>query len=199
MYIVSDHPFSEPIDYQKASNGLLVLLAVVLNKRSKLQPLGYDFFEGDLYRDLNDCEKKQLTDFIVNAYFFLDKERILSLYGDFEHLCLAMNSVTGKEHEFRDDSSREDYRHYYRMITICKARGYDVTKFRFAVPARYDLRDDAILPLSLKESLRDQAVLPSSLKTIPPTAFSELIQAFRAEMNVSDYEIAKFFHLLQKE
>ena len=199
MYIVSEHPFSEPIDYRKASRNLLNLLSIVMNKRSKLQPLGYDLFEGASYRELNDREKNQLTDFIINVYFFLDKEKIMSMYGDFEHLCLAMNSVTGKEHEFRDDSSREDYRHYYRMISICKAHGFDVTKYRFIVPAKYDMRDNAILPLSLMESLRDKAVLPSSLKTISPTTFSELIQAFRAEMNVSDYEIAKFFHLLQKE
>lgn len=204
-YLVSTHPFSEEIDYRIASPSLIRLMSIVITKRSKLQSLNYDFFESDEYCHLSEKEKKQLTDFIITTFFFLDKDRLFKLYGSFENLCTAMNAVSGSEHSFSDDRSSEDYRHYYRMIRICIDRGYDVTKQRFSLPGwHFDSnrkvifwQDDGNSPASCGNLSQDHGSSPTSCgKEISRREFSSLIATFKTEMNVSDYEIAKFFHLL---
>ena len=211
-YLISTHPFSEEIDYRIASPSLLHLMSVVLTKRRKLLSLDYDFFESDDYCHLSEKEKKQLTDFIISTYFFLDKDRILQLYGSYENLFAAMNAVSGAEHAFDDDRSGEDYRHYYRMTRICIDHGFDVTKHRFSLPGwHYDhdrkalfWQDEGNLSSSCGNSSQDHGKYPASCggkessrrMEIPKREFSSLIAAFQTEMNVTDYEIAKFFHLL---
>lgn len=222
-YLVSTHPFSEEIDYRTASPSLIRLMSIVIAKRSKLQSLNYDFFESEEYCHLSEKEKKQLTDFIITTYFFLDKDLIFKLYGSYENLCTAINAVSGAEHSFADDFSSEDYRHYYRMIRICIEHGFDVTKHRYSLPGwHYDhdrkaifWQDEGISAASCGELSQDAPVLPSSCgnssqdhgkyppscggKEISKREFSSLIAEFQTEMNVSDYEIAKFFHLLSEK
>ena len=127
-YLMSHNPFSETIDFRTASPNLFYLLSEVLNRRRKLQPLDYRFFD-DKYLALNEIERQQLIDFIISAYFFLDREKIFSLYGTYDNICTAMNAVSGSEHGFADDLSKEDYRHYYKIMSVCKRLGYDIPKF----------------------------------------------------------------------
>ena len=187
-YLESDHPFSERIDYNSASPSLLQLLSTVLARRSKLKPLRYDFFDKEFY-SLTEKERLQLTDFLVIAYFCLDKEKILSLYGDYDSLCTAMNAVTGSEHDFSDDWSKENYLHYYQMIRICKRLGYDVTKYRLR-------KDNAPSPSSFGKTRKDNAFPASTFRHIQDKEFNRLVAAIRTEVNVTDHELAKFFHLL---
>ncbi|MBP5488491.1 MAG: hypothetical protein J6X77_02860 [Bacteroidales bacterium] len=197
-YLSSSHPFSEEIDFRTASPELLYLMQEVVTRRRKLQPLNYSFF-GEKYEELSEKERLQLTDFIISAYFFLDKEKILSLYGSYENVLTAMNAVSGSEHDFKDDSSKENYRHYFSMIALCKRMGYDVSRHRLT-----KAQGKAFLPVPCgkKSQGKPFSALPCGFDDSGPVVLSEkefnkLVYAMRSEIGASDYEIAKFFHLLK--
>ncbi|MCR4910775.1 MAG: hypothetical protein K5909_05780 [Bacteroidales bacterium] len=202
-YLSSSHPFSEEIDFRIASPELLFLLGEVMKRRRNYQPLNYSLF-GKEYEKISEKERLQLTDFIIYAYFFLDKEKIISLYGSYENVLTAMNAVSGSEHDFKDDSSKENYRHYFQMIALCKRMGYDVSKHRLIAP-----QVEGLLASTLGNWVRVKPFSTSTLVTViakqtPPSGpivlpekeFIKLISAMRFEVGASDYEIAKFFHLL---
>ncbi len=182
-YLASPNPFSDMIDYKTASPNLLYLLSDVLNRRRKLQPLDYGFF-GDKYLALNEIERQQLIDFIISVYYCLDREKIMALYGTYDNICTALNAVSGSEHGFVDDLSKEDYRHYYKMMSICKRLGYDITK----------LRSFSTLSLAESSKLGTENALSFALEQ--NYGFRKLASTLRAESGCSDYELAKFFHLL---
>lgn len=203
-YLISSHPFSEEIDYRTASPHLLVLLAEVLKRRKNLKPLNYAFF-GEEYEKLSLTERSQLSDFIISAYYFLDKEKILSIYGSYDNVITAMNAVSGSEHDFKDDFSKENYNHYYSMISICKRLGYDVSKHRLIAP-----QVEGLLCSTWSKSPQVKPCLPATCGSVSSARksigrgqivlsnlqFAKLVSAIRAQTGASDYEIAKFFHLL---
>ncbi|MBO4469955.1 MAG: hypothetical protein J5740_06170 [Bacteroidales bacterium] len=182
-YLASQNPFSETIDYRTASPDLLFLLSEVLSRRRKLQPLDYACF-GEEYQRLNEKERQQLIDFIICAYFFLDREKIMSLYGTYDNICTAMNAVSGSEHGFSDDLSKEDYRHYYKIMSICKRLGYDIPKLR------------SFSTLSLAESSKLSTKNALSFALEQNYDFKRLVSTLKVESGCTDYELAKFFHLL---
>ena len=217
-YLNSTHPFSEEIDFRTTSPQLLHLMEEVVKKRRKLQPLNYGFF-GEEYDSLCEKERLQLTDFIISSFFFLDKEKILSLYGSYENILTAMNAVSGSEHDFKDDSSKENYRHFFSMIALCKRLGYDVSEYRLIAPQQS--QGKAFLPAPCGKKSQGKPFLSPScgldakyehntcnysknianMKTGPivlsDREYNKLVSAMRSEIGASDYEIAKFFHLLE--
>ena len=203
-YLISSHPFSEEIDYRTASPHLLVLLAEVLKRRKNLKPLNYAFF-GEEYEKLSLTERSQLSDFIISVYYFLDKKKILSIYGSYDNVITAMNAVSGSEHDFKDDSSKENYNHYFSMINICKRLGYDVSKHRLIAP-----QVEGLLPSTWAKNPQVAPFLPATCDSVSSarksidcgpivlsnSEFVKLVSAIRVQTGASDYEIAKFFHLL---
>ena len=90
------------------------------------------------------------------------------MFESYQTLLTAVNAVTGNEYGMSDDNDDEDYRHYRQMVKILHREGIDMDKVRF----RHGVFEG-------NESL-----------------LARLRKLLKAEVGASDYEIAKFFHLL---
>jgi REP element-mobilizing transposase RayT len=166
-YMDSDHPFSDPIIPSEATDTLLKLIRKVKAKREAGEYLGYGFF-NDAYKSLSKKERFQLIDNIIVTYSVIRNDLVLKLFGTYQSLVMAVNSVTGNEYDLVDDTDNEDYRHYVKMIGIVRSEGLNLDSVCFDRPD--DLRDEQLL--------------------------ARLKKRFRTEAGASDYEIAKFLHLL---
>lgn len=167
QYLDNNNPFSEPLDLSKASANLLKLIGIVTMKRSAGVYLDYSFF-SDMYKSLPKEERAQLVDYIITSYSVIDKDRVMSGFGDYQSIVMASRTVAGSEFDMDDDIDEEDYRHYRQMITIARKEGVDVSNVRFG-KGYFD--DNQELYLRLR-------------------------RLFQSEIGASDYEIAKFLHLL---
>ena len=170
-YMESDHPFSEPIILSEVSDDLLKLMRKVNEKRESGKLLGYGFFDKT-FKSLSKKERMQLIDYIIVKYNTIDKGHILGMFGSYQSLVLAVNSVAGNEYDLLDDLENEDYRHYVRMIGI--------------------LRDEGVSP---------NAVCFNRSRSDPNSATDELLlsklrRRLKTEVGATDYEIAKFLHQL---
>lgn len=114
---------------------------------------------------LDDKERNQLVDFIISTYNVIDKKTVMNLFGSYEGLTATLNAITGSEYDINDDLSKEDYRKYIKMREISREEGVDLHKIHF----RQGTQRDASL--------------------------SRLISRCINEVQASEYEIKKFFHL----
>ncbi|MBO6238304.1 MAG: transposase [Bacteroidales bacterium] len=129
-YMMSDHPFSDPVIIRKCSRLFLCARSEVLRRSREGQPLGYVFFEG-LYENLSVRERKQMVDLIISSYNAIDYEEICKVWGGYDQLCGMLRTVSGSEYDLVDDESAEDYRRYYQMIRIVEESGFDIRHRRF--------------------------------------------------------------------
>lgn len=166
-YMDSDHPFSEPVNPAEASDKLLGLMRKVAAKQRAGEYLDYGFFDGD-YRELDRKESLQLVDYIVVTYSVINNDKVLEKLGDYQSIVLASRSVTGSEYDLEDDSDEEDYRHYRQMMSIVKREGIDLRKVRFN-RAFFEQHEEL---------------------------YGRFRRLFKTEAGASEYEIAKFLHLL---
>ena len=65
--------------------------------RKQDKPLTYIILER-LFRDLENREKNQLTDYIISKYNCIDYDRLISFYGSYDKMCLAFASNQGSEY-----------------------------------------------------------------------------------------------------
>lgn len=180
-YLENDNPFSEKIDPNSATPELLSLIDAAQKLHAQGEPIGYRFFSGS-YSKLSDKEKAQLVDYIIVLYNAINKQELLHLYGSYENLCAAVNAVSGDEYEIRDDVAEEDYRHYDKMIEICRREGYDLRFGRF---------------LEVENNNLGVKVGWTGIKEFGESEFTRLCSLFQTEARASDYEISKFFHTLK--
>ena len=127
-YYGSDHPFSERIVLNKASQRLRRALRYVDKMRKDGKPLGYRIQEM-LFKGLNRKESKQLLDHIIVEYNFLDYGPTVKYYGSFENAMIAMDANTGSEHDLKEEW--EDYSDYRKMIEAAGKAGYDMERINF--------------------------------------------------------------------
>ena len=167
-YMESDHPFSKMLVESEASAELLRLIGKVKAKHKLGKYLGYRFFDGD-YQRLSSIEKAQLIDYIIVTYGVINNVSVLKRFGSYDSMVLAAHSVSGAEYDLEDDMDEEDYRHYRQMISISSREGFNLRSMRFNREFFVQNED----------------------------AFRRLYRMFRDEVGATDYEIAKFFHLLK--
>lgn len=110
-YAVSDHPFSERIVLSKASRSLRRALKEVDCFRKQDKPLTYVILER-LFRDLNNKEKNQLTDYIISKYNCINYDRLISYYGSYDKMCIAFASNQGSEYDINEVFERGSHRVY---------------------------------------------------------------------------------------
>jgi len=116
-YMDSDHPFSDKVVIRRSSRGLRAALAMVRECRRQRVSLGYSFF-GGIYASLAETERLQVLDYIVKCYNVIRYDDLRLMWGSYNELCAALKVVGGAEHDVEDDSSQEDYRHYYQMLKL---------------------------------------------------------------------------------
>ena len=127
-FAVSDHPFSEPIKLEYASRALRRALKLVKFMRSQDKPLEYRTLKA-LYCSLSMAEREQLTDFIITSYNCLDYDSIISYFGSYEKMVLAVNSNTGSEFDIKESYDTSSDAPFFRMAeVVSKINGLEDVK-----------------------------------------------------------------------
>ena len=121
-YALSDHPFSERITIREASYRL----------RKSIQAVNGDFARGNylklqrirnLFKDLNESETRQLIDYIIVKYKFIDYSLSINYFKDFESMVTAIDSNTGSEYEIKEEFEPGSDKPYARMCVIANSIG----------------------------------------------------------------------------
>ena len=166
-YLESDNPYSEPVNLTTASENLVGLIRDVETRRRAGKYLDYGFFD-ERYKSLSKDERLQLIDHIIVSYNMIRRDTLIEMFESYQTLLTAVNAVTGNEYGMSDDNDDEDYRHYRQMIVVLKREGIDLDKVRFR--NGYFEGNESLL--------------------------TRLRKLLKAEVGASDYEVAKFLHLL---
>ena len=141
-YFGSGHPFSEEIVLNRASRRLKWALGYVKKARNDNKPLDYRI-QDMLFKGLNRKEYKQLLDYIIAQYNFLDYSSILRHYGSFESALIAMDANTGSEHDMKEDW--EDFSEYRDMMERSRKAGYAMETVNFELMDKEELFNLVIL------------------------------------------------------
>jgi hypothetical protein len=69
---------------------------------------------------LTPLEKKQLTDYIISSYFFIDRSVLMSNFNSYEEMLTSMHSTTGSEHDLKEYFDRMSDSVYRDMIKVAR-------------------------------------------------------------------------------
>lgn len=127
-YYDSNHPFSNKIHLNKASQRMRMAIPYINILRSKNRPLDYRT-QHVLFKSLNPDEEKQLIDYILVKYSFIDYSFLVRYFGSIEKALIGMDANTGSEYDFKEDW--EDYSEYRKMIEIASKAGFDMETVNF--------------------------------------------------------------------
>lgn len=122
-YLLSDHPFSEPIKPRHASRKLLRSMKEADSHFRNNNFLNYSTIRR-LFRNLDEKEYQQLMDYIIVLYLPIDKEEVLSYYKSAGDMVLAINSNTGSEYEVDEEYDPESHCDYAAMEKILSHSSY---------------------------------------------------------------------------
>lgn len=150
-YYDTDYPFSEKIVLNQASKRMRWAMRYVIELHGKNRPLDYRI-QAMLFKGLNAKERKQLIDFIVVQYNFLDYSAITKHFGSFERALIAMDANTGSEHDIKEDW--EDFSEYRSMIEVCRQAGYNMESINFKLMKKEELFGLVILLSSVTKDKR---------------------------------------------
>ena len=120
-YYRNNHPFSKRIRRKECRACMRRALSKVDYAWSKKQYLSYGFLQG-LFKGLNAEETRQLTDYILSKYNFLSFKTLETLYGNYEKMCIAIDSNAGSEYEIEDEYG--DHSCYRKMLLTVSRLGY---------------------------------------------------------------------------
>lgn len=121
-YFVSDHPFSAPIDLEKASKPLRQALKLVDRRVSKGKPLKYKDFDR-IFAQLQPDEIEQFVDYVITQYKWIDYSIATSLFGNTDSLIKAIDSTTGSEYSINEEFTARDDTQYLRLLKHSNANG----------------------------------------------------------------------------
>lgn len=107
-YYDTDYPFSEKIVLNQASKRMRWAMRYVIELHGKNRPLDYRI-QAMLFKGLNTKERKQLIDFIIVQYNFLDYSAITKHFGSFERALTAMDANTGSEYDIIEEWEETPY------------------------------------------------------------------------------------------
>jgi len=150
-YYGSDHPFSERIVLNQASRRMKWAIKYVDRLYKEGKPLDYRI-QDMLFKGLNRKENKQLTDYIISRYKFLDYSSLKTYYGSFENALFAMDANTGSEHDIKEEW--EDFSEYRSMIEVCRKAGYNMESINFKLMKKEELFGLVILLSSVTKDKR---------------------------------------------
>ena len=162
-YYDTDYPFSEKIVLNQASKRMRWAMRYVLELHGKNKPLDYRI-QAMLFKGLNAKERKQLIDFIVVQYNFLDYSAITKHFGSFERALIAMDANTGSEYDIIEEW--EDYSVFRTMTETVSKAGFNMETINFRSMERNSLH--RIIRL-LRRVTRDKKIIRQFLHLDHPT------------------------------
>jgi len=127
-YYDSGHPFSEKIRLREVSQRMRQAIRYVDRMRNKNKPLDHKA-QKMLFKGLNGEERKQLVDYIIVKYHFLDYTCLIRCFGSVERALAGMDANTGSEYDFKEEW--EDYSEYRKMIDVTSKAGFDMETVNF--------------------------------------------------------------------
>lgn len=85
--------------------------------------------QARIMKGLDMNERKQITDYILYKYNFLDFSGLDYYFGSYQKALIAMEANGGSEHDIREDW--EDYSVYVQMSRICMEAGISLEEINF--------------------------------------------------------------------
>ena len=121
-------PYSSKMLRDKASAGLRRSLGLVDHNFKKGRPMGYEI-QSTIFEGLEPVEKKQLLDYILSRYNFLDYSGLDKYFGSFDKAMLAMEANGGSEYDIQEDW--DDYSVYSELSVIVRKAGFCLEHINF--------------------------------------------------------------------
>ena len=151
-FAASRNPFSEKLLLNKASMDLRRALKEISSMREQDKSLYHSMLQR-LFTPLCGKEKSQLTDYIISRYNCIDYETLISLYVDYDTMCLAFASNQGKEYDIKETFEPGNHRIYQAISASL------INDFGFK-----NVKDALRLPLSEQEELMHQLYYATGAK-----------------------------------
>ena len=120
-YYHNPNPFSEPIVRHKCSRNMKRAIKIVDVAYLAGRPLTYPLLDR-IFEGLDASENKQIVDYIITRYNRIDYDAAISMFGSWENLLRAVDSMAGQEPDIKEDW--EDYSVYRRMLVRVLGLGY---------------------------------------------------------------------------
>lgn len=120
-YKDNTHPFSERLVKRNCRFRMRMALKEVDICFKEGKYLNYKTLKR-IFEGLTADEKKQVTDYIIVKYTFLDYDGLEDLYGTWENFLTTLDATTGAEHDLEDEFG--DHSCYLKMISLINRRGY---------------------------------------------------------------------------
>lgn len=131
-YAVSNHPFSDELDFNKTSKTLQKAIRLV-DRRIKRQK-GIEYADLDrILPFLGEGEYEQFIDYIVSQYAWIDFKAAASLFGSIDSMILAIDSTTGGEYDIKEEYSSLADTPYLELAEFMEKE--DCLKEVFSMPA----------------------------------------------------------------
>lgn len=121
-YALSDHPFSETVDFKNASKTLVKAIRLVDRRIRKLKGLEYVDLDKIL-PNLNMTEHEQFIDYVIYRYAWIDFDAAASLFNDIDKMIMAIDSSTGSEYGIKEEYSSLSDKPYLELTDIARSKG----------------------------------------------------------------------------
>ena len=120
-YATSTHPFSDPLILSSSSLQMRKAIREIdemvrLNLPLKYMQLRRIFFK------LTPTEKMQVIDYIITEYSPFDYDGLVSFYGKYEDMIMAMESNTGGEYDLKEDYDADSDVAYVEMCSYLSCK-----------------------------------------------------------------------------
>lgn len=122
-YAQSSHPFSKDIPNRKMSRALKRAVQEVDAARAVNNHLKYNQLKR-FFSCLSEDEVECLTDYIIVKYSPFDYEHLISHYGSYQNLLIAVNSNTGSEYDIKEEFNPFSDIAYDKMKRILTEMGF---------------------------------------------------------------------------
>ncbi len=114
-YIDCDHPFSEKYVARRASRHLYNAIKEASELAKQNLPLKYCHLKR-LTSKLSAREREVFVDQVIVSYLPFDYEELISYYGSYENMLIAMEANTGSEHDIKENNDRSSHVIFKEMI-----------------------------------------------------------------------------------
>lgn len=121
-YASSHDPFSINNNSRQMSIHLKKAFRLIDWFNSRQTPLTHNFLQN-LSLKLSQKEMECITDYIIATYSPINYKELVSYYGSYDNMLLAINSNTGSEYDIREDFVAISDKPYIHMAKIAASTG----------------------------------------------------------------------------
>ena len=125
-YYRNPNPFSEKLVKRNSRHAMRDALKIVDIYHAEGKWLGYAVLRR-IYGRLDAGEKRQMTDYIISKYIFLQYDSLEILFGSLDKTLKTVDSIAGNEYELEDEFG--DHSNYQKMIAHSRILGFEGPDF----------------------------------------------------------------------